>query len=180
MTLSPQRKLILSFFLGLIALTLFVWLVAYPLVDKIRTASQEYLSNQETLNKLDQRELLAKELEKSYQDRKTDLEAIAKAFLKPEETVGFISNLETIARETNNSFEIKAVSPSSPLTEEGNPSLNFRISLWGDFPDLLHFLANLENSPYPPYRLVEIKNLSVGKLREGGLETVLDVKIYTQ
>ena len=180
MILSPQRKLILSFFLGLIILILFVWLVIYPLVDRIRTASQEYLANQEILNKLDQRESLARELEESYQERRVDLEAIAKVFLGPEEIVGFISNLETIAQETDNNFEIKAVSPYTPLTEEEKPFLSFRISLWGDFSGLLYFLANLEDSPYPPYRLVEIENLAVRKLREGGLETILDVKIYTQ
>ena len=180
MILSPQRKLILSFFLGLIILILFIWLVIYPLVDRIRIASQEYLSNQEILNKLDQRESLARELEEGYQERKVDLEAIAKVLLGPEEIVGFISNLETIAQETDNNFEIKAVSPHAPSTEEEKAFLSFRISLWGDFPSLLYFLANLEDSPYPPYRLVEIENLAVRELREGGLETILDVKIYTQ
>ena len=190
MTLSPQRKLILFFYLGLIVLLLFIWLAIYPLVDKVRTVSQEYLSNQEILNKLDQRESLARELEESYQERKVDLEAIAKVFLGPEEIVGFISNLETIAQETDNHFEIKAVSPYIPLTEEEKAFLNFRISLWGDFSSLLSFLANLEDSPYPPYRLVEIENLAIKKLtkgrlaqfdlKRGDLETILDVRIYTQ
>jgi len=190
MILSSQKKLILSFSLGLIILLLFIWLAIYPLVDEIRTVSQEYLSNQEILNKLDQKEFLAKELEESYQERKVDLEAIAEVFLGSEEIVGFISNLETIAQETDNFFEIKAVSPYTPSTEEERAFLNFRISLWGDFPSLLSFLASLENSPFPPYRLVEIDNLVIKKLtkaslaqfnlEEGDLEAILDVKIYTQ
>ena len=190
MILSPQKKLILSFCSGLIVLLLFIWLAIYPLVDKVRTVSQEYLSNQEILNKLDQRESLAKELEESYQERKVDLEAIARVLLGSEEIVGFISNMETIAQKTDNYFEIKAVSPYTPLTEEEKAFLNFRIFLWGDFPGLLSFLANLEDSPYPPYRLVEIDNLTIRKLtraslaqfdlKESDLETILDVKIYTQ
>jgi hypothetical protein len=192
MTLSLEKKLILFLCSGLIVLLLFIWLVAYPLINKIRTISQEYLSNQEILVKLDQRESLAKELQKHYQEREIDLDELARVFLGSEEIVGFISNLETIAQETNNFFEIKAISPYTSLTKEEKSFLNFQISLWGDFSSLLCFLASLENSPYPPYRLVEIENLTIKRsaekdltrfdfsLKENSLETILSVKIYTQ
>ena len=192
MTLSLKEKLILFPCLGLIVLLVFIWLMVCPLFDKISAQSQEYLSGQETLIKLDQRESSAQEVERDYQEREADLVGLAGVFLGSEEIVGFISNLETIAQQTNNFFEIEAVSPYSPLTEEERPFLNFQISLWGDFSGLLVFLAHLENNPYPPYRLVEIENLTIRRLaaknlarldfpvEQGDLETVLSIKIYTQ
>lgn len=192
MNLSLQKKIILFICLGLISLFLFGWLGIFPLLDKIKALSQEYLSNQEILIKLNQRESLAKELQRNYQEREVDLTEIARVFLGSEETVGFISNLETIAQQTNNFFKIKAISPYTPLTDEEMPFLDVQIYLWGDFSGLLIFLANLEDNPYPPYRLVEIENLSIKRLaakdlvrfdfplEEGDLETILSIKIYTQ
>ncbi len=192
MNLSLQKKLILFTCLGLISLFLFGCLGIFPLFNKIKALSQEYLSDQEILIKLDQRESLAKELQRNYQEREVDLTEIARVFLNSEEMVGFISNLETIAQQTNNFFEIKAISPYLPLTDKEGPFLNVQIYLWGDFSSLLIFLANLENNPYPPYRLVEIENLAIKRLatkdlvrfsfplEEGDLETILSIKIYTQ
>jgi|GEM_PF-1496318 len=192
MNLSLQKKIILFTCLGLISLFLLGWLGIFPLLDKIKALSQEYLSNQEILIKLNQRESLAKELQRNYQEREVDLTEIARVFLGSEETVGFISNLETIAQQTNNFFKIKAISPYTPLTDKERPFLDVQIYLWGDFSSLLIFLANLEDNPYPPYRLVEIENLSIKRLaakdlvrfdfplEEGDLETILSIKIYTQ
>jgi len=192
MNLPLQRKLILFTCLGLISLFLLGWLGIFPLFNKIKGLSQEYLSNQEILIRLNQRESLAKELQNDYQEREADLTEIARVFLSSEEMVGFISNMETVAQRTDNFFEIEAISPYIPLTDEERPFLNFQISLWGDFSSLLLFLANLENNPYPPYRLVEIENLIIRRLaakdlvrfdfplEEGDLETILSIRIYTQ
>jgi len=176
---SFQKKLLFFLSLDLIILVLFVWLAAFPLINKIKAISHQYLLNQEALVNLDWRESLAKELEKKYQERQTDLLAFEEAFLNTEEAVGFISTLEKIAQQTGNIFEIRTASSFAPSTKE-EPFLIFRISLWGDFSSLLHFLANLENNPYPPYRLIEIESLTIRRLGEKGLETVLGVKIYTQ
>jgi len=192
MNLSWPQKIVLFSGLSLIGLLLFISLVICPLLNKVSQAAQEYLTNQEILVRLDQREFLAKQLEEEYQEKETELEDLAKVFLGSEETVGFITNLEAIARQTGNFFEIKAVSPYGSSEDEEETFLDFRISLWGNFSGLLLFLANLENSPYPPYRLVEIENMTIKRLatedstrfdfslKEGDLETILSVKIYTQ
>jgi len=191
MNLASSRKLILSSGLSLIGLALFIGLAVFPFIGKIIKASQEYLANQEILAELDQRESLSKQLEKEYQQKETDLRNLDKVFLSAEETVGFISNLEAIARKTDNFFEIKSVSADDSSNNKES-SLNFRISLWGNFSSLLLFLANLENSPYPPYRLVEIEDMVIRRLtaeslnkfdfplEEGDLESILSVRIYTQ
>lgn len=173
-----QKKMIAWVALGLIILVLFTWLVINPLLEQIQSISRDYLANQEILARLNQREVIAKQLEESYQSQEKELTDLNRVFLGEEEIVGFISTLEKIARETDNQFEIKAVS-SSALEESGQPFLGFQIYLGGSFNNLLRFLAHLENSPYPPYRLVEIENLSI-KTTDSDLESVLYIKIYTQ
>lgn len=181
-----QKKLIGSLGIALIILILFVILVILPLIGKIKQSAQEYLTNQEILAQLDQREFLFKDLEKSYQGKKDQLSIIEGTFLGQEEIVGFISTLEDIAQQTGNVFEIKTAQSYAPADDEdGETFLGLSIFLWGDFEELLAFLANLEDSPYPPYRLLEIDSLSIHRLegddvQDGDLETVLGIKIYTQ
>lgn len=176
--------------LGLIILAVFVWLIALPLLNKIKTASQRYSDNQETILEFKNRSSAIKDLKENYQGEKGDLSEIKKAFLPKEETVGFISTLETIAKRTNNIFEIQLAKPLEQ--KEKTSSLDFRISLWGDFNNLLDFMAHLENDPYPPYRLIGLENLTIKKLANNELETlgaglepgaiqsVLSVKVYIQ
>jgi len=178
---SSQKKFIGSLGIALVVLILFILLVVLPLVGKIKQLAQEYLVNQEILTKLDQREYLFKDWEKDYQEKQDQLLMIEKIFLSQEEVVSFISTLEDVAQQTGNVFEIKkAQSYTSPVEENGEIFLSLQISLQGSFNNLLLFLANLENSPYPPYRLLEIDKLSVSQLKQGDLNTTLEVKVFTQ
>jgi Tfp pilus assembly protein PilO len=189
--LSSQKKLFLILAVSLIVLVIFIWLLVLPLLDKIKTASYEYLSNQETLYRLAQAETSVRNLEKSYQEKQDDLSKVAGAFLSPEEIVGFISTLERTAEQTNNIFEIQTTRPLTEKKEE-IPSFYFRLSLWGSFSNLLRFLANLENIPYPPYRLIKIESLTIKRLSErdltaskldlkvGDIQSILNIRIYTQ
>ncbi len=178
-----SKKLIGSSVIALIALSLFIWLAIFPLLGKIKELSQEYLDKQEILAQLDQREALFRDLENSYEDKKEELDNIEGTLLTESETVGFISTLEDIAYTTGNDFEIRT---AKSFSEEGEEKfLSLTISLWGDFESLLVFLANLEDSPYPPYRLLEIDSLSIQRLegddvRDGDLETIVGIKIYTR
>lgn len=192
MSISPfQKKALLTSGIALVILALLVWLVFLPLISKIGAASSEYLSNQEVLKKLDQRESLFKELEGYYQEKESDLKLIEGVFLDQDEAVGYISTLEMIAQQTGNDFEIKTASAFGSAEGE-EYFLALRISLWGSFSGLLKFIANLEDSPYPPYRLIEISNLTINRIepgrvamsesgpKTGDLETQLVIKIYTQ
>lgn len=177
----------------LMILFLFVCLVILPLFDKIKKSSQEYLSNQEILNKLDKREYLFKKLQKSYNEKDSDLLMVEKVFINQEETASFIFILEKLAKQTGNIFEIKTASSFSPSEKEKEmPFLALQFSIFGNFSNLLDFLSSLENNPYPPYRLIEIDGLIVKRLEqrnlvnldpglsEGDLETILGIQIYTQ
>jgi len=158
-------------------LILFIALVDYPLIRKIKSTSQKYLSDRQTLQELHYREGLAKEVEKKYAEKQTDLAELENAFLEFDDTVGFIKDLEEIAQATNNIIEIQAVNPLSASEKEDRQFLGFRLKLIGDFSGLIKFIANLEDTPYPPYRLIEIGDINMLRLQKGSLVGVLDPRI---
>lgn len=192
MILPGQKKLFALTALGLMIFVLFVWFFIWPLINKIRTISQEYFFNQGILLGLSKRSLAAKDLEASYKEKRDDLSKIERAFLPREETVGFITTLESIAAQTNNIFEIQFSQPAAKDLKEKVSFLNFRISLKGGFNDLISFIAHLENNPYPPYRLIDLEDLNIRRLAEndstvsdagltaGNIQSVLNIKVYTE
>ncbi|MEA2113134.1 MAG: hypothetical protein U9P63_00530 [Patescibacteria group bacterium] len=186
-----KKKIISFIVLGLTVLGLVFAAVVYPLIGKIAEASRQYQANREILAGFDKRESLAKELQRDFQQQQNRLSKIDGILLSQEETVGFILTLEEIAQKTGNLFEIKdVISPVPSAGEE--PFLSLRATLHGDFAELLNFIAKLEDSPYPPYRLIEIDNLNIKRLtktnlnylgaeiEEGNLETNIGIKIYTK
>lgn len=191
MTYFFKKKIISFIIFGLSVLGLVFVVIVYPLISKIAEMSQIYHLNRETLASFDKREFLAKELKKEFQQKQDNLSDVEGVLLASNETVGFISTLEAIAEETGNLFEIKAASPSV-LSAEEEPFLSLSVILRGDFAELLHFVAKLEDSPYPPYRLIEIDNLNIRRLtetslnyldtslEEGDLETDIKIKIYVK
>jgi len=178
-----QKKLIGSIIIVVIVLALIIWLAVLPLVGKIKYLSQEYLSNQGILAQIDQKEFLFKDLEKDYQEIEDELLIIKGVFLEKEKIVSFIPDLESIAKFTGNIFEITTVMSSSDEEENREKFLSLNISLRGDFKNLLLFLSNLKDSPYSPYRLLEIDKLSINRLddeEDYRLETNLRIKVYTK
>lgn len=188
-----QRKLLATLMISLIIIIFFIYLIVFPLIDKIKENSEEYLSNQEIINRLDKREYMYKKLQKSYDEKDNELLVTEKILINNQETAGFIFILEKLAEQTNNVFEIKTASFFSPSEEkEAIPFLSFKISLFGNFSNMLDFLSNLEDNPYAPYRLIEINGVNIKRLVEkdlvnleesisvGNLETVLDIKVYIQ
>ena len=191
MTPFFKKKIISFIVFGLSVLGLVFVVIVYPLVNKIIEASQMYQLNRETLASFDKKESLAKELKKEFQQKQSSLSGVDGILLTSEETVGFISDLEAIAEETGNLFEIKTASPST-LSAAEEPFLSLRAILHGNFAELLRFIAKIEDSPYPPYRLIEIDNLNIrrltktgldyldNRLEEGDLETGIEIKIYVK
>jgi len=186
-----QKKIIAGIIIALIVLSFFIYLIIAPLINVVEKKSEEYLSNQEIINRLDKREYLYRKMQKSYNDKDSDLLVTEKLLISNKETVGFIFTLEELARQTNNIFEIKTVSAFSDEKEK-IPYLYLKINLFGNFSAMLDYLSNLENNPYPPYRLIEINGISIKRLEEknlvnlsktispGDLETSLDIKVYIQ
>jgi len=188
-----QRKILALSIIYLIIFVFFIFLIIFPLINKIKENSEEYLSNQEIINRLDNREYMYKKLQKNYNEKNSELLITEKILISDEEIAGFIFALERLAEQTNNLFEIKTAN-SFVLSEEKEeiPYLSFKILIFGNFSNMIDFLSSLEGNPYPPYRLVEVSGVNIKKLEEknlvnldgslsvGDLETVLDIKVYTQ
>ena len=117
----------------------------------------------------------------------TKILKINNAFVNPEKAIDFIVAIEKVAASTNNYQEIKEV--TSPKKEEG--VLYFQISLWGSFPNLIKFLARLENMEY----FIDAKSLQITRIEEkelmgltdkeitvsaGDVKSIINIKTYTK
>ncbi|MBC8294431.1 MAG: hypothetical protein H8E55_01330, partial [Pelagibacterales bacterium] len=99
-----QRKFLATLIISLIVIIFFIYLIIFPLINKIEENSEEYLSNQEIINRLDKREYMYKKLQKSYDEKNSELLVTEKILINDEETAGFIFILEKLAEQTNNVF----------------------------------------------------------------------------
>ena len=169
-------------------LAFLVWLAAVPLMGQIKKTSERYLENETRLAVLDRKETLFRELKHDYQNEESTMIDAADFFLESDEIVSFISTLETIASETGNTFEIQTAISHEPSEREKESYLTLRIGLWGNFATLMDFIASLEDSPYSPYRLMQIDNLII-KETSGSEETShsdtrlkadIGIKVYTK
>jgi hypothetical protein len=192
--LSLKQKFFIYLGIALIIFSLAISLGILPLIYQVKESSQKYLANQQDLMRLDLKESLYKDIYKSYKETEKDILKAESAFLNFQETVGFISTLEKVAEETGNFFEIKSAVPANSSSQERYLYLN--IFVQGSFESLLQFIAYVEDSPYPPYRLIEIEEISIEKnspqfqeatekspeadLAKNNLRTNLGVKVYLQ
>lgn len=189
MTMSARTKIYLLISIYLVIL-LVMGFFSYFLILKLDAKSGEYLGAKGEIFKIDRKRDLLKESQSILLSFKQDIENLGKAFLNNEEIPGFIETLEKIAASSNVIFSIEYVPAAKGL--EGS-ELNFKISLFGSFSNTLRFLANLENVPFAPYRLVKVKNLNLKRIettdlrfkkfqdlgvKEGMIDASIDMAVY--
>jgi hypothetical protein len=94
------------------------------------------------------------------------------ALLTSDEAIKFILAVEDSARATQNHQTIsvleKAPSADAQSKTQKSNAINFQISLWGSFPNLIKFLIYLENAPY--YN--NISSLQINRLIANDVETL--------
>lgn len=90
------------------------------------------------------------------------------ALLPSEDAIKFILAVENSAQATQNRESI-SVSNSAATTQAtgAKNTLDFQISLWGSFPNLIKFLVYLENAPY----LNTVDSLQIRRLTETDLNS---------
>lgn len=172
--------------LCLAVLILFVCSVNYPLINKIKIVSSQYLANQQELAEFYQRDEIIQVLQNDHENNQVNLANLDGVLLDPKNTIELITDLEKIANQTNNIFEIKSIGQEELF-------LKFRINVWGDFSGFIDFLAGLEDTPYPPYRLIDIEDIHMRRLTSvdiirksnlnlkiGDLESTFNIKVYTK
>jgi len=182
--MSSLKKIYL---IGTIAILIFlvvIFFVILPLINKIRILSEEYMTGQTELTQIQEKEINLKKQKEIFEKTKLKISKVENSFLKLEDLVNFIISLEKTAKTQNTQFEIKAISPP----DKDKEYFTFAIILKSDFPDLLRFIFALENIPQEPYRLIEIKSITIKGLKlsetEGGrakeVEGNLEMKVYAQ
>jgi len=180
--MSSMKKIYLIIAGAMLVFVVLLFFVISPLVNKIENLSKEYIDGQTELFQIQQKELILRQQEEIFEKTKLRLLKVENSFLKLEDLVNFITSLEKTAKAQNTQFEIKAISPP----EKDKQYFTFAILAKTDFPNFLRFIFALENIPQPPYRLIEIKSITIKGLKlpesEGTrakeVEGNLEIKVY--
>lgn len=175
------KKIYSTVTIVIIMIAVFIFGAVLPFVERIKISSGKYIENKKTLAKMD-KEIKSLGLQQEFlKIAKSDLSNFDKVFLKKdqEEIAEFLFVLEETAKKIGVSIEIK----SAVSSKEANPSLAFKIFFKGSFPNIVRFLAAVENNLEGSYRLIEIEKLNMQKMvieNELTIECGLDLKVYSE
>ncbi len=169
---TRNKIILLSFLFGILSVFLVVFFV-YPLFKDIN-------DNLENIKREKKEVIFSKKeasdfhkLREAYKKTKESLDKINKLFVNYDVPVNLIQFLEKTADKNQLSINI------SPSIERGRQaqkkgkdkfwrSVNFRLTLTGQFPLFLNFLEEIELGPY----LLTVDNLTISRLiKKGNIET---------
>lgn len=167
LTITQKISLVaISFF---VVLGLIIFLVTAPLIKQIKNDGVELSEKKQTIELLYQDWRVLEASRKEYVKIENELNSLP-AILPSGEALKFIMLIESIAQNTNNRQEVSVVN-NTGTKKEGAQSLDFQITLRGNFPNLVKFLAYLENAPYyNEIDSVQIKGLTakdIQSMKEG-------------
>jgi|GEM_PF-1424828 len=186
LTIQQKISLVVTGFLAVLGLIVF--LVTTPLIRQIKNDGFELSEKKQNIELLYQDWRVLEESRQEYLKIENELNSLP-TILPPGEALKFIMIIESIAQSTNNRQEVSVIANASAKKENNQP-LDFQINLRGNFPNLVKFLAYLENAPYyNEINSVQIKGLSakdLQSLKEGegaGLSTgditsTLKISVY--
>lgn len=165
--------------IGIIAL-IFVIFFSF---EAIKKSSEDFISQKKALAEIEFKTENFADMEKIYQNYKTNLEKIDLLFIEKDTPIEFIEFLERNASNCLLSTNLSSLSfQKTDKDTEKIPwdFLNLQMGIEGTFPDFLKFLEKLENSPY----LIEVSNLNIRKTQKeefpAGIFASLFIKAYTQ
>jgi len=187
-TLTTIQKISLIALGFFVFLGLAIFLIAGPLVGQIKNNGLELSEKKQNIELLYQDWQVLENSRKEYTKVINELNSLP-AILPAGEALKFIMLLENIAQNTHSRQEVSVINSASAADGE-NPLLNFQVTLYGSFPNLVRFIAQLENAPYyNEINSIQAKGLSdkdLQSLKEGertGLEvgdlvSTLKISVY--
>lgn len=187
MIIAAQQKIYLTLVILIVVIIALLLLLICPLVDKIKALSAELRDRNDIVSSFEAKSSdYLNWLRDEYTGLESEISKIDKSFIVSEKAIDFILAVEQVAVLTNNYQEIKEI--SSP---EEKDVLSFQIFLWGTFPNLIKFLAQLENMDYfvdsSSLQITGIEKRDLRTLSERGIDvsagntrTILDIKAYTR
>lgn len=151
-----------------VVLGLIIFLVTSPLIRQIKNDGLELSEKKQNIELLYQDWRILEASRKEYVKIENELNSLP-TILPAGEALKFIMLIESIAQGTNNRQEVSAINGSGE--KKTNQPLDFQITLRGNFPNLVKFLAYLENAPYyNEIDSVQIKGLTakdIQSMKEG-------------
>ena len=163
--MNTQRKIYLTLVILAVVIIVLLFFLIRPLVAKVKAVSDNFIEKNNSLASFEERgtDYLAR-LRGEYLDIESQIPEINKYFLFPNKVIDFILAIEEIATLSNNYQEIKEVGSPAPPTDGSKEEdiLSFQISLRGNFPNLIKFLARLENMEY----FIDIHSLQITRITE--------------
>lgn len=176
--LPIKQKLFLnSFIIAAIVAVLLLFAIS-PMKNKIVDQSGALEKKRSLLYSLEQRQEHFEKLKTKYQEIEPNLNLLYKNFLKNDEFVDFIVQLENNASQTNNKQEIKLINKEQQT--------DLQISLGGSFPNLIRFLAQLENSipliTVESFQITRVSKKTLGvtgdlEFSPGDVKSILNIKV---
>lgn len=183
-----KKKTYLTLIISAIIIIALLLFLVGKLVRNIKSSSSEILKTKSAVFSYKERsEKYLKDIKDAYAKVEPKISEINNAFVNPEKAIDFIVAIERVAAQTNNYQEIREI--ASPDKKEG--ALYFQISLWGSFPNLIKFLAQLENMNY----FVDSNSLQIMRIDEkelagfidkgtivstGDVKSIINIKTHTQ
>jgi len=187
-TLTTVQKISVTATGFLILLGLIIYLIATPLLNQIKNDGFELSEKKQSTELLYQDWRILESSRKEYVKIQNELNALP-AILPSGEALKFIMLIESIAQNTNNRQEVSVTSNAS-AKKEANQPLDFQIVLRGNFPNLVKFLAYLENAPYyNEINSLQIKGLTAKEIQSlkegegaglgaGDISSTLKISVY--
>jgi len=173
-----MNKIILPLIILVIATLLLVVFVIRPIFWAIKQDSVNLISQRGALGDFENKSRNLKNFQASYDDYQTNLAKIDQLFVDQEEPIGFIEFLEGEAGNNHLTIDITPLTVKEIETDPW-PSISFRLSLEGSFPNFLAFLGRVESSPY----LITISSFNLKKPADSPNDNIaisFQIKAYTQ
>ena len=137
-------------------------------MNEIFSSSEEYFQGRQEVYALQNKIQNFYAHENLLEEIKAKSSVIDGAFLKNNDFVFFIIELEELAGKNNIDINIRSV--VSPTNE--NPYYVLETTMTGAFPDFLRNLFALEGNSFSEYRLVEIQKISLKRIIKSSKEEV--------
>ncbi len=174
----------------LLVIVLFVVLIIFPLIGQIRNDSLKIIEKRQAIDSFYQDWQNLKNSQKDYEEFQQGLAQFS-ALLPVSDAIKFITAIEDVARKTQNQETIAVLEKAPGKQTEKTPAqatLDFQISLGGNFPNLVKFLIYLENAPYyndlNSLQVSRVSRAEFGgtpgtlQLREGEVKTTINLSVY--
>lgn len=187
--LPPKTKLYLTAGTAVAFFAVLFFFIALPLINKISSASQEYIEIKQQISNIEENRNQIIKLEKEYSAIKNDISQIDAALANPSDFLNIIIKLEQISEKTGNKYKISIIDDTTAKkTSEQKQYLPFRVVLYGDFAGAMDFINKLENADFyagiEKIEMSKLERLTLDQMsegaKEGDIRTIMEIKVFTK